>query len=101
MTPERLAPLARAAGFEGAESARYDRRLAVNRATQTRMYRVWLIAVLRKAQDGNAQPARSQAGGLAGPASSAWAGWPRPRALSLAAVALALALVWRLRPKRT
>ena len=30
------------------EQMRYDRRLAVNRATQERMYRVWLVAVLRK-----------------------------------------------------
>ena len=46
-TPELLAPLLDRAGFRVHEM-RYDRRLAVNRATRERMYRVWLVAVLSK-----------------------------------------------------
>ena len=46
-TPELLSPLLHLVGLS-VEQMRYDRRLAVNRATQERMYRVWLVAVLRK-----------------------------------------------------
>ena len=46
-TPELLAPLLHGVGLH-VDQMRYDRRLAVNRATQERMYRVWLVAVLRK-----------------------------------------------------
>ena len=46
-TPELLAPLLHDVGLH-VDSMRYDRRLAVNRATQERMYRVWLVAVLHK-----------------------------------------------------
>ena len=61
-TPERLAPLARGAGF-GVDDARYDRRLAVNRATRTRMYRVWMVAVLRSATTDEERGARCEVGG--------------------------------------
>lgn len=64
-TPERLAPLARGAGF-GVDDARYDRRLAVNRATRTRMYRVWLVAVLRSTDDERGGRCEAGCGGRGG-----------------------------------
>jgi len=54
-TPELLSPLVHGAGFR-VDEMRYDRRLAVNRATQERMYRVWLVAVLRKPDASFPQP---------------------------------------------
>ena len=58
------------AGFRVHEM-RYDRRLAVNRATRERMYRVWLVAVLSK-------PAESPVAGdeaVASPPPAPFADW--------------------------
>ena len=49
-TTDRVRALATEAGFE-VDDCRYDRRLVVNRRDGTRMQRVWVVSVLRKAAD--------------------------------------------------
>ncbi|KAL1529561.1 hypothetical protein AB1Y20_000505 [Prymnesium parvum] len=49
-TLDAILALATQSGFE-VEDLRYDRRLMVNRAQHTRLYRVWVVAVLRKPMD--------------------------------------------------
>lgn len=60
-TTEAVAALAAQAGLV-VEQLAYDKRMAVNRATKTRMHRVWVVATLRKPP---ARPPSSEASGRA------------------------------------
>ena len=90
-TPELLAPLLHDVGLH-VDSMRYDRRLAVNRATQERMYRVWLVAVLRKpAETDTPLPRLSHDASLLQPVpqpARAWRPWLRVAVAAVVAAAL-------------
>ena len=90
-TPELLSPLLHLVGLS-VEQMRYDRRLAVNRATQERMYRVWLVAVLRKPAETDAPlPRLSHDASHLQPSprpARAWRPWLRVAVAAVVAAAL-------------
>ena len=93
-TTEAVRELAEAAGLR-VESARYDRRLTVNRASKTQMHRVWVVAELRKPGGGGTGGGGTGGGGAGGGGAGGEEarGWWRRGVRSIAPIALAVSLV--------